>query len=44
MLWLGLFAHALHIRPWEIGDLPVSEFRALVYWLEEYVRNDDQGE
>jgi hypothetical protein len=42
--WLGLFAHVLHIRPWEVAELTVAEFRTLVAWLEEYNRNDHQGE
>ena len=35
-----MFAHVLHIRPWEIGDLRVPDFRQLVAWLEEYNRTD----
>jgi len=26
----------LHIRPWEIGRLTVTEFEALCDWLDEY--------
>lgn len=41
-LWLGLFAHVLHIRPWELEELSVRDFRRLVAWLEEYNRKDDE--
>lgn len=37
---LGLFAHDLAIRPWEIGRLPVREFRALAHWVEEFNRRE----
>lgn len=36
-----MFAHALHIRPWEMTELPVPQFRLLVAWLEDFNRTDD---
>lgn len=40
--WLALFAHVLHIRPWELEQLPVGKVRRLVAWLEDYNRNDEE--
>lgn len=40
--WLAQFAHVLHIRPWEIGQLPVPEFRQLVEALKDYNRKDEE--
>jgi len=39
---IGLFAHDLHIRPWETGDqLTIAEFRMLADWVE---RNNSKDE
>ncbi len=32
---LGLFAHYLGIRPWEIGELTVEQFLGLCKWIDE---------
>lgn len=33
-----MFAHLLHIRPWEIGLLDITEFYALCDAIDEYVK------
>ena len=36
-----MFAHVLHIRSWELADLPVRDFRIYVAWLVEFNRKDE---
>jgi hypothetical protein len=38
--WLGMFAHVLHIRSWELGGLRVADFRDYVAWLEEFNKSE----
>jgi hypothetical protein len=33
---LGLFAHYLGIRPWEVSDLTIEEFELLADWVEKH--------
>lgn len=39
---LGLFAHYLGIRPWEIGQLAVEDFYNLCEWLDETNKKSDK--
>jgi len=39
---LGLFAHYLGIRPWEIGRLTVGEFLGLCSWIDEANKASDK--
>ena len=44
-----MFAHLLHIRPWEIGRLTATQFDDCVAWIDNYLappepKNDDDPE
>jgi hypothetical protein len=39
---LGLFAHYLGIRPWEVELLTVSEFEALADFIDEANKDPDK--
>ena len=39
-----MISHELHIRPWELENLTVDEFRAAVHWVaEKNKKEDDDG-
>lgn len=40
---MGLFAHLLGIRPWEIAELTVDEFTLLAHWIDKYNETQKSG-
>jgi hypothetical protein len=38
-----VFAHYLHIRPWELDRLTVHEFDSAVTWIDQLLKGGDGG-
>lgn len=43
MSYEPLFAHLLHIRPWEIELLSIEQFERHVAWIDDYQRQQQEA-